>query len=139
MRLADLMGARVRDRDGREIGHVSDVRLREHPAPDAGPAGTVLKVEGLVVATRARGRLIAYDHRPVDGSWPLTRLARWAARNARWAPWPAVAGHEPPDRLGDPGTVRLAVSGTELVPLTDAHDDWNSTRNSTRPPGSAAP
>ncbi|WP_185893574.1 PRC-barrel domain-containing protein [Streptomyces sp. WAC08241] len=130
MRLADLMGARVRDRDGREIGHVSDVRLREHP----GPAGTVLKVEGLVVATRARGRLIAYDHRPVDGPWPLAWLARWAARNARWAPWPAVAAHEPPARLGDPGTVRLAVPGGELAPLTDAHDAWNATE----PPGRGA-
>ncbi|MFC8269491.1 hypothetical protein ACFUIZ_27800 [Streptomyces cinereoruber] len=128
MRLADLMGARVRDPDGREIGHVSDVRLREHPAPDGAPADTVLKVEGLVVATRARARLIAYDHRPVDGPWPLARLARRAARGARWAPWPVVAAHEPPDRLGDPGTVRLVVPGTELASLTDVHHGWDSTQ-----------
>ncbi|GGR36332.1 hypothetical protein [Streptomyces roseolus] len=134
MRLADLMGARVRDRDGREIGHVSDVRLREHPAPDGASADTVLKVEGLVVATRVRARLIAYDHRPVDGPWPLARLARRAARGARWAPWPVVAAHEPPDRLGDLGTVLLVVPGAELVPLTDVHHGWNTTPS----PGSGA-
>ncbi|MFI8258672.1 hypothetical protein [Streptomyces filamentosus] len=128
MRLADLMGALVDDRDGQEAGHVSDVRLREHPAPDGDPTGTLLKVEGLVVATRARGRLIAYDHRPVDGPWPLARLARRAARDARWVPWSAVAGHEPPDRLGEPGTVRLTVPGAELDLLTDAHDAWNFTK-----------
>ncbi|MFF0561727.1 PRC-barrel domain-containing protein [Streptomyces sp. NPDC020472] len=126
MRLADLMGARVRDRDGREIGHVSDVRLREYAARDRSPTGRELRVEGLVVATRRRGRLIAYEHRPVDGPWPLARLARWAARNALWAPWSMVADHEPPVRLGDPGIVRLTVSETELVPLVGAHDDWNS-------------
>ncbi|MFE0774269.1 hypothetical protein [Streptomyces sp. NPDC058861] len=126
MRLADLMGARVRDRGGREIGHVSDVRLREYAIPARGPAHTELRVEGLVVAIRRRGRLIAYDHRPVDGPWPLARLARRAARNALWAPWSVVAGHEPPARLGDPGTVRLTVPGTELAPSADVHDDWNS-------------
>ncbi|WEH38342.1 hypothetical protein [Streptomyces sp. AM 2-1-1] len=129
MRLADLMGARVQDRDGRHVGHVSDVRLREcGDSPD-----TVLRVEGLVVATRSRGRLIAYDHRPVDGPWPLARLARWAARNARWAPWPLVAGHEGPGRLGDPGTVRLLVGTDELPLLTDVHDDRTDDAEGTGP------
>ncbi|MFC8492035.1 hypothetical protein ACFUJU_14855 [Streptomyces sp. NPDC057235] len=126
MRLADLMGARVSDRDGREIGHVSDVRLREYAIPTRGPADTELRVEGLVVAARRRGRLIAYDHRPVDGPWPLAWLARWAARNVLWAPWSAVTDHEPPVRLGDAGTVRLAVAGIELAPLVNVHDDWSS-------------
>ncbi|MGJ7416069.1 hypothetical protein AB9128_09485 [Streptomyces cinereoruber] len=133
MRLADPMGARVSDRDGREIGHVSDVRLREYAIPARAPADTESRVEGLVVATRRRGRLIAYDHRPVDGPWPLARLARRAARNALWAPWSAVTDHEPPVRLGGPGAVRLTAVGTELAPLVDVHDDWSSMRESAGP------
>ncbi|QTA36710.1 PRC-barrel domain-containing protein [Streptomyces sp. CA-256286] len=128
MRLADLIGARVLDRDGREIGHVSDVRLREYTAPGNAPADTELRIEGLVVAARRRGRLIACDHRPVDGPWPLARLALWAARNARWVPWSTIAEHAPPRRLGDPGTVRLIAHAGELTPLTDAHRDWSDTK-----------
>ncbi|MFF7361608.1 hypothetical protein [Streptomyces sp. NPDC008125] len=78
-------------------------------------------------------RLIAYDHRPVDGPWPLARLARWASRNARWAPWAVVAGHEGPGRLGGPGTVRLLVTTDELPLLTEVHDDWRDHAEDTGP------
>ncbi|MBT2391821.1 hypothetical protein J7E87_20890 [Streptomyces sp. ISL-1] len=127
MRLADLMGARVLEPTGTEIGHVSDVRLVEQPTPDETGA-TVLRIEGLVVAAKRRTQLLAYDHRPVDGPWPLARLARRAARHARWAPWETIASHQLPERLGDAATIRLKCPATELSLLTDVHHQWASER-----------
>ncbi|WP_052680621.1 PRC-barrel domain-containing protein [Streptomyces sp. NRRL F-4428] len=124
MRLADLMGARVLDATGRDIGHVSDVRLTETTAPAV--TRPRLRIEGLVIATRRRGRLLAYDHRPVDGPWPLTALARRTTRHALWTPWTAVTAHRPPDRLGEPGTITLDQPATALTPLLDMHTHWNN-------------
>ncbi|MEK9520598.1 hypothetical protein MIU24_14520 [Streptomyces venezuelae] len=120
MRLADLMGARVIDATGRDIGHVSDARLTETTPADMRPR---LRVEGLVTATRRRSRLLAYDHRPVDAPWPLTALARRATRHALWTPWTTVTAHRPPDRLGEPGTITLDQPAT--TPL-DMHTHWNT-------------
>ncbi|MFF0277764.1 PRC-barrel domain-containing protein [Streptomyces sp. NPDC004330] len=124
MRLADLMGARVIDGTGRDIGHVSDVRLTES-------AGTVhpgmLHLDGIVIATRRRSRLLGYDHRPVAAPWPLTALARRAARHALWAPWTAVTTIRPPSRLGEPGTLTLDRESSVLTELTTMHGHWNTT------------
>ncbi|TQK42383.1 hypothetical protein FBY35_3783 [Streptomyces sp. SLBN-118] len=124
MRLADLMGARVLEPTGAEIGHVSDVRLVEHPAPGDISGATVLQIEGLVVATRRRTQLVAYDHRPVEGPWPLARLARKAAHRARWAPWDRIASHHLPERLGEPATIHLRCPLKELPLITDVHHQW---------------
>ncbi|KMO93479.1 PRC-barrel domain-containing protein [Streptomyces roseus] len=124
MRLADLMGARVIDVTGRDIGHVSDVRLTEAAAPSRRLPG--LHVAGIVIATRRRSRLLAYDHRPVDAPWPLTALARRATRHALWAPWTAVTAHRRPPRTGEPGTVTLDQTAASLTPLRDMHAHWNS-------------
>lgn len=123
MRLADLMGARVLDATGRDIGHVSDVRLTETPSAAGRP--TRLHVAGLVIATRRRSRLLAYDHRPVDAPWPLTALARRTTRHALWTPWATVAAHQAPIRLGEPGTVTLDQPASALTSLQDMHTHWN--------------
>ncbi|WP_327686427.1 hypothetical protein [Streptomyces sp. NBC_00467] len=122
MRLADLMGARVCDPAGTEIGHVSDVRLVEHPAPTR-PEAT-LRVEGVVVALKGHSRLFSYDHRPVDGPWPLAWLARRAARHARWIPWDHVTSHQPAKRLGDPAIIRISHPSEQLPLLSDMHQQW---------------
>ncbi|MEU1193489.1 hypothetical protein [Streptomyces sp. NPDC005859] len=123
MRLVDLIGARVTDPAGREIGHVSDVRLVEETDPGGTP-GTRLRVDGVVVAVRRRGRLLAYEHRPVEGPWPLAWLTRRAVRLAHWAPWDCVAAHQPPSATGESGTVRLTRTVDQLTPLAQAHADW---------------
>ncbi|MFJ6799091.1 PRC-barrel domain-containing protein [Streptomyces sp. NPDC091268] len=126
VRLADLMGARVLDAAGRDIGHVSDVRFVEAADPQEGGRGPGrLRLEGLVVATRRRGRMLGYDHRPVDAPWPLTALARRAARHALWAPWTVVTAHRPPSRTGETGTITLSESAADLTPLEKMHAHWN--------------
>ncbi|MET9963408.1 hypothetical protein ABZ128_30795 [Streptomyces sp. NPDC006326] len=122
MHLADLMGARVRDPAGRDIGHVSDVRLTDVRGPD----GTLrLRIEGLVIATRRRTRMLGYDHRPVEAPWPLTAIARRATRHALWAPWDTVTSHAPAARAGERGTVVLTRNGAELPTLAAMHAHWN--------------
>ncbi|MEV6618682.1 hypothetical protein AB0N31_33475 [Streptomyces sp. NPDC051051] len=125
MRLADLMGARVIDSSGRQIGHVGDVRLVEEKVLARGGSGTRMRVDGLVVAVRRRGRLLAYDHRPVDRPLLLARLVGRVAARARYATWDQVGAHRPPTTLGERGTVRLTVRGEDLMRLREAHDDWN--------------
>ncbi|MEU0786934.1 PRC-barrel domain-containing protein [Streptomyces sp. NPDC006173] len=124
MRLAELIGSRVTDSSGKEIGHVSDVRLVEERGPGSEP-GTRLRVEGLVITSRRRARLLAYDHRPVQGPWSLTWLTRRAIRHAHWAPWSCVASHQRPPAIGESGTVQLATTIGELAPLAQAHEEWD--------------
>ncbi|WP_329201733.1 MULTISPECIES: hypothetical protein [unclassified Streptomyces] len=126
MRLADLMGARVLDATGSNLGHVSDVRLIESPGPSPGNDSTRLRIEGVVIAPRRRSRILAYDHRPVAAPWPLTLLARRATRHALWVPWESVASSERPSALGRPGTVTLTRNATDLPLLRDMHTHWNS-------------
>ncbi|MBT2469122.1 hypothetical protein J7E97_14890 [Streptomyces sp. ISL-66] len=123
MRLADLMGARVLDATGRDIGHVGDIRFVE----TSGPAGepTRLRIEGLVIAPRRSSRMLAYDHRPVTAPWPLTTLARRATRHALWASWKNVASRQPPSTLGEPGTITLRQNASDLSLLSDMHAHWN--------------
>jgi sporulation protein YlmC with PRC-barrel domain len=125
MRLADLMGARVIDSSGREVGHVSDVRLVEEKVLATGGSGTQMRVEGLVIAVRRRGRLLAYDHRPVDRPRLLARLVSRATARARYAPWHHIAVHRSPTTLGERGTVQLTVRGEDLMHLREAHNDWS--------------
>ncbi|MGW0424631.1 PRC-barrel domain-containing protein [Streptomyces sp. NPDC003015] len=125
MRLADLMGARVIDSSGREVGHVSDVRLVEEKVLTTSGPGTQMRVEGLVVAVRSRGRLLTYDHRPVERPRLLARLVSRATARARYATWDQVSVHQPPTTLGERGTVQLTVRGEDLMHLREAHHDWN--------------
>ncbi|MEU5768978.1 hypothetical protein ABZ782_23995 [Streptomyces asoensis] len=95
---------------------------------DTGPGSTPglrLRVEGLVVAERRRARLLAYDHRPVDGPRPLAWLTGRAVRHAHWAPWECVAAHQRPTALGERGTVRLNKTLDQLTPLARAHQEWH--------------
>ncbi|MFC9295114.1 PRC-barrel domain-containing protein [Streptomyces sp. NPDC057011] len=124
MRLADLMGARVIDATGRDIGHVSDARLAE-TAPRAGGGTGGMRLEGIVIATRRRSRMLGYDHRPVTAPWPLTALAHLATRHAMWAPWSAVADHRPPPRLGEDGTITLNQAADSLSSLDTMHAHWS--------------
>lgn len=122
MHLAEIIGARVLGPAGEEIGHVSDVHLIEAAAP--GRAATTMRIDGLVVATCRRGRLLAYDHRPAQAPWPLVVLARRAASHALWASWDLVARHERPPAVGEPGTVALTRSASALRPLNEVHHEW---------------
>jgi len=87
-RLSDLLGASVTTPEGRQIGHVNDVRL--------GPGALVrgvraeLVVEGLVISNRHAGSMLGYDRRADQGPWLVRTLVRLLHRHACYLPWTAV-------------------------------------------------
>jgi sporulation protein YlmC with PRC-barrel domain len=87
-RLSDLLGARVITTEGRDIGHVNDVRL----APDQAVRGmrAELFVEGLVISDRHAGSMLGYDRRAEQAPWLVRVVVRQLHRNAHYLPWTAV-------------------------------------------------
>jgi sporulation protein YlmC with PRC-barrel domain len=110
-RLGDLLGAKVTGVDGRNLGHVNDVRL----APGQAVRGVraELVVEGIVVSDRHAGSMLGYDRRDDQGPWLVRRLVRRVHRNARYLPWSAV-------REVDWETKGISVDASSLQPLAGA-------------------
>jgi len=107
-RISDLLGASVAARDGREIGHVNDLRL----APGQAVRGVhvELVVEGLIVSDRHAGSMLGYDRRAEQGPWLVRAVVRRLHRNARYLPWSAVDDMAWTDR-------RITVDADKLMPL----------------------
>ena len=87
-RLSDLLGALVTTPDGRDVGHVNDVRLA--PSQSVRGVRAELFVEGLVISDRHAGSMLGYDRRPEQGPWLVRALVRRLHRDARYVPWTAV-------------------------------------------------
>ena len=108
MHLSDLLGARVVDLDGQEVGRVRDVRLVQD-GPLQGTFGAALRVHGLVVGPNGLAGRLGYDRHGVDGPWLVAATVRRLARRDRFAPWDAV------DQIAD-RCVRLNCRRAELAP-----------------------
>jgi hypothetical protein len=109
MRLTDLLGVEVVDRDGLSRGKVLDVRMGQR-GPLIGSFGAALQPEWLLIGRRAIGARLGYDRREVRGPLPLRATARYLHRNARLAPWQSIRsiqGHR----------IDLRAAGQELRPL----------------------
>jgi hypothetical protein len=107
-RISDLLGATVTAQDGRDIGHVNDVRL----APGQAVRGlqAELVVDGLVISDRHAGSMLGYDRRAEQGPWLVRAVVRRLHRNARYLPWAAVAEVAWSER-------RITVDADKLTPL----------------------
>ncbi|MCU1358186.1 MAG: PRC-barrel domain containing protein [Acidimicrobiales bacterium] len=110
MRLSDLLGAEVVDRDGRSLGRVRDVRLVQD-GPIQGTFGAGLRIEGLVVGRVAVASRLGYDREGVEAPWLVARIARVLSRDSRHVPWSDVV------RVAD-RRVELACRGDELLAPT---------------------
>jgi hypothetical protein len=110
-RLNDLLGARVITGDGRELGHVNDVRLA--PGPAVRGVRAELVVEGVVISDRHAGSMLGYDRRGDQGPWLVRVLMRRLHRNARYLPWAAVRHVSWDDQL-------VTIDPSGLAPLTTA-------------------
>ena len=107
-RITDLLGATVTGQDGRDIGHVNDVRL----APGQAVRGlqAELVVDGLVISDRHAGSMLGYDRRAEQGPWLVRAVVRRLHRDARYLRWAAVAEVAWADR-------RITVDADKLAPL----------------------
>ena len=113
MRASELLGARVADATGREIGVVQDLRATHAPAT-AGEERR-LRIVGLVVG---RDRLVdrvahgwGFAERRALGPWVLRRLTAGAARRAVYVPVERVTTWRP-------GVLQLDAERAQLRSLS---------------------
>jgi hypothetical protein len=99
MRATDLLGCRVLDGDGTDLGAVTGLRCTSDGPKKRGhlPAPRLV---GLVVAPRGVGAALGYQQADQRGPWLLRVIITRLQRNARVVDWADVADH------GD-GVVRL--------------------------------
>ncbi|MEV6285695.1 hypothetical protein [Kribbella sp. NPDC051770] len=96
MRLNELLGRRVLDANGNEIGGVADVRLVQD-GPLLTSRQAALRIDGLIVVEKRSTRLFGYERHV--GPALLRRLVHWKLGRVWYVPWIAV------ERVGE--TVRI--------------------------------
>ena len=93
MRLSELIGAEVRDGNGRRIGAVRDVRfVQEGPDLESGHPGW--RVQGLLVGPRPADRF-GLTRPDVKGPWLFKVAARRVERGLRFIEWANVDSVSP--------------------------------------------
>jgi sporulation protein YlmC with PRC-barrel domain len=70
VRLTDLLGARLLDRSGTDVGAVRDVWLIQD-GPPVGPFGAALRIDRLVVGRFGLGSRLGYERGSVAGPRPI--------------------------------------------------------------------
>jgi PRC-barrel domain len=102
MRLSDLLGSRVFDENGEEIGRVHEVRaVQDGPLQDA--FGAALRIEALIVGRGSMGTRLGLD-RPDARSPALVRIIFEGVRGKRrFVPWDNIVAIQ---------QHRIDVSGT---------------------------
>ncbi|HTK15545.1 MAG TPA: PRC-barrel domain containing protein [Acidimicrobiia bacterium] len=105
LRVALLLGRRMTDSEGRDLGRVHDVRLRRDGPiiPGFGPA---LRIEGLLVGPESIASRLGLDRADITGPWPLDVWGKRAAHRARFVPWETI--------VVDAEPLRTTLSVTEL-------------------------
>lgn len=116
MRSIELVGVPVRDRDGRDVGRVRDVRLHasDPKGPEQGPPAYV--ITALVVGPVAIAQRLGYGRGEMTGPWPLTLLFRSLARHSLVVEWSDVTRHSLE-------CIEIRCSRSELRSVIDAIPD----------------
>ena len=96
MRLAELLGCRLFDCDGTEIGSVHDVRFVADGPPYPGTGMPSYRLDALIVGARAVGDRLGYTRRDMKGPWPLTVLFPRLARHSYLVRWEDVTRFDRP-------------------------------------------
>jgi hypothetical protein len=108
MRLNELLGRSVVDRQGERIGGVADVRLvQDGPLPPGG-GQAALRVDGLIVVERSATRLLGYERHV--GPALLRALVHGRLGDVWYLPWRDIA------RITD-NSVELSVARPDLETL----------------------
>jgi hypothetical protein len=83
MRAGELIGRRVRDAAGRDLGAIREIRAEATPRSDGLPE---LVVRGVIVG-RTRVRLFGYQRHDQRGPAVLVAFIRWLHRHTRYVAW----------------------------------------------------
>jgi sporulation protein YlmC with PRC-barrel domain len=109
MRLNELLGHRVLDADGNELGGVADVRLVQD-GPLLVSMQRSLRIDGLIVVENRATRLFGYERHV--GPELLRRLVHRRLGEVWYLPWTEV------EQISG-GTVTTTVRRTDLRPLEE--------------------
>jgi hypothetical protein len=107
MRLSELLGSEVVDRDGRSAGRVHDLRLQQD-GPVIDGFGASLRLHGLIVGRGALGARLGFDRGDVKGPLLVKLVVGWLGHR-RYVAWEQV-------RELEPGRVRISAAADELAP-----------------------
>ncbi len=92
MRAAELIGSRVVDADGTQVGVVHDLHFRLIGRPDGEVECELDMVECGGIAV---GHRLGYGHAEMTGPWPIPRLFRLLSRRSLVFGWSDVARLQP--------------------------------------------
>jgi sporulation protein YlmC with PRC-barrel domain len=101
VRLNDLLGADVVDRQNRVVGRVHDVRL-VRDGPRLGTFGVAFRIEGLVFGKAAVGARLGFVRASMTGPWAVRGALRAIHGDPRYLPWSRVVALQ---------TRRVVISG----------------------------
>jgi len=106
MRLADLIGSRLVDADGRDVGRVGDVWLIQN-GPPIGVFGAALTVDALVIGRFGLASRAGYEREGVRGPAPIAWYLRRRTAHRQVVPWNDVLAIEE-------GRIRLRLREGDL-------------------------
>ncbi len=106
MRLTDILGARVLDRDRVGLGHVHDVRMLQDGLR-IGSLGAAPQVHLLIVGSPGIGVRLGFGRSEVRGPWIAAASFRHLHRDLLVVPWQAIS-------LIEEGKITLSVSESDL-------------------------
>jgi sporulation protein YlmC with PRC-barrel domain len=109
MQLNELLGQRVTDGTGDDIGRVADVRLVQD-GPLLASMNRALRIDGLIIVQRRATRLLGYERHV--GPALLRWLIHRRLGNVWYLPWHEI------DRIAD-GRVTIRPSRSTLTSLED--------------------
>jgi sporulation protein YlmC with PRC-barrel domain len=110
MRTSDLIGVKVYDNAGREIGKVHDIRVARDGQHQVEAAYVATH---LFVAAGSVGTRLGYGYGHMHGPWPLSAVMRRAMARSYAVTWDQVGTIEPDREL------RLSVSRDELMTMAE--------------------
>src|SRR4051794_17031866 len=109
MRMADLVGAKVFDSGGRDVGKVHDVRAARDGTHEVDAPYVATH---LLVAAGAVGTRLGYGYGHMHGPWPLSAIIRRAMARSYAVRWGQIDTIEP--------TLEGRLSAPPADPMTQA-------------------
>lgn len=116
MRAVGLLGARVYDRDGAEIGKVRDLHFEAGGRAVADSGRPAYRLTRLECGSAGVAHRLGYGHGDLAGPWPLDRILGRMAHRSLMVRWDQIATIDGP-------RIQLAVAAGDLEHLGEEGDD----------------